>query len=502
MAKSSINIKPSSSNAIIHNERIFDVAYAIDSESQNEYKMIGNIKTVERDIYADYLEHHGRRLNSKATPIREAVINLNENHIMADVEKLCVTLQQEFKIQPLHIAIHRDEGHKNDEGENIYNYHAHVIFSNYDFQTHRSIKLDKFDMSKMQTITADTLNMERGKIGSTSVRLEHREYKRAMQEVSKAIKLEHSSIGEELKPINDLNDKYFKAKTPHEFAEQVEKKLTELANLYKQTREQMKETKQAKQPDYSALKIEYQQLEKELKKGVDSLSENVFRSGFKAYKNLLERNNTSITQKLALKTLKLPNIPLLHITESASAVFTKIEAMMSIKHKIEEVPIQREIIKTVEKIVEVEKTVDVIVERKIENKVIHDIDVNKAQALKIKALQDENALITNENQILKTSILGLKHDYRCLANQNLRVEEECIQLRNENNMLKNAIQAFLSHETIKDITDATKSLIERLNDICEPIYNLFRREKADTVEKTESSYIEVEELEQPRRMRR
>ena len=88
MAISSINIQPSSGNAIIHNERIFDVAYALKNDDVNEYHRIASISETRKAIYEDYKLHHGRKLNTKATPIREAVVNLNENHTMEDMKKL------------------------------------------------------------------------------------------------------------------------------------------------------------------------------------------------------------------------------------------------------------------------------------------------------------------------------------------------------------------------------------------------------------------------------
>ena len=67
MAISSINIQPSSGNAIIHNERIFDVAYALKNDDVNEYHRIASISETRKAIYEDYKLHHGRKLNTKAT---------------------------------------------------------------------------------------------------------------------------------------------------------------------------------------------------------------------------------------------------------------------------------------------------------------------------------------------------------------------------------------------------------------------------------------------------
>ena len=201
MAISSINIQPSSGNAIIHNERIFDVAYALKNDDVNEYHRIASISETRKAIYEDYKLHHGRKLNTKATPIREAVVNLNENHTMEDLKKLSEMLDKDYQMKVLHIAIHRDEGHIDKTGEEKINYHAHIVFSNYDFDKHITIKRDKDVMRKLQTDVANCLGMERGEENSQKVRLDHRQYKRAMQEVEEKTK----ELQRELKEVKQEN---------------------------------------------------------------------------------------------------------------------------------------------------------------------------------------------------------------------------------------------------------------------------------------------------------
>ena len=221
MAISSINIQPSSGNAIIHNERIFDVAYALKSDDVNEYHRIDSITQTRQAIYEDYKLHHGRKLNTKATPIREAVVNLNENHTMEDLKKLSEMLDKDYQMKVLHIAIHRDEGHIDKTGEEKINYHAHIVFSNYDFDKHITIKRDKDVMRKLQTDVANCLGMERGEENSQKVRLDHRQYKRAMQEVEEKTK----ELQRELKEVKQEN-----IELKYSFKE-MQKTITSLENL-------------------------------------------------------------------------------------------------------------------------------------------------------------------------------------------------------------------------------------------------------------------------------
>ena len=228
MAKSSINIQPSSGNAIIHNERIFDVAYAIKKDDVNEYHRFASISETRKAIYEDYKLNHGRKLNTKATPIREAVVNLNENHKMEDLINLSQMLENDYQMKVLHIAIHRDEGHIDKDGKENINYHAHIVFSNYDFDKHITIKRDKDVMRKLQTDVANCLGMERGEENSQKVRLDHRQYKRAMQEVEEKTK----ELQRELKEVKQEN-----TELKYSFKE-MQKTITSLENL---TAEQKRE---------------------------------------------------------------------------------------------------------------------------------------------------------------------------------------------------------------------------------------------------------------------
>lgn len=222
MSISSINIQPSSGNATIHNERIFDVAYALKSDDVNEYHRIASITQTRQAIYEDYKLHHGRKLNTKATPIREAVVNLNEHHTMKDLIKLSEMLESKYKMKVLHIAIHRDEGHIDKDGKEKINYHAHIVFSNYDFDKHITIKRDKQVMRELQTDVAESLQMERGKENSNKQRLDHRQYKRAMQEVEEKTK----DLKSELTKVKEENQELKK----YDFKE-MQKKITQLEEL-------------------------------------------------------------------------------------------------------------------------------------------------------------------------------------------------------------------------------------------------------------------------------
>lgn len=119
------------------------------------------LKAYEQKIKDDYKKHHNQRMQDKAQPLKEAVLNLEKHHTINDIRK--ALKESNFPLQAAHIAIHRDEGYKHElTGETIKNYHAHIIFVNYDFDKHRTILRDirKADFCKSKERLIKALGME------------------------------------------------------------------------------------------------------------------------------------------------------------------------------------------------------------------------------------------------------------------------------------------------------------------------------------------------------
>ena len=221
MAISSIHIETAKPSALIHNERVFSPDYLIvNDKSVNDYKSYTDIHISELENRAkeDYQKYskNNRKLPSNATLVKEAMINLNENHTINDLEKVKNTLEKEYGYLVTDIAIHRDEGYieTNDKsfimGRNQfknfkdtpfiaeldskdnkfyewvlnenqewirldeikeykinYNYHGHIVMLNYDFSKHGTVRNNLKELSRMQTLVARDLGMERGKCSST-----------------------------------------------------------------------------------------------------------------------------------------------------------------------------------------------------------------------------------------------------------------------------------------------------------------------------------------------
>lgn len=175
MAKSSIHFNPVKGNSESHNLRQTPLDYTLgaDLTATNESWVDDKIRSRQSDIEAHCRNVSGRKMNKNATPIREGVVNLNANHSLADCRRLGDALRDKFQIDCFQIHIHRDEGKSREER----NYHAHMVFDWQDKSTGKMLRLNKLAMSQIQTLVADSLEMERGKEGSQAVRLEAQAYK-------------------------------------------------------------------------------------------------------------------------------------------------------------------------------------------------------------------------------------------------------------------------------------------------------------------------------------
>lgn len=380
MAISSINIQPSSGNAIIHNERIFDVAYALKNDDVNEYHRIASISETRKAIYEDYKLHHGRKLNTKATPIREAVVNLNENHTMEDLKKLSEMLDKDYQMKVLHIAIHRDEGHIDKDGKENINYHAHIVFSNYDFDKHITIKRDKDVMRKLQTDVANCLGMERGEENSQKVRLDHRQYKRAMQEVEEKTK----ELQRELKEVKQEN-----IELKYSFKE-MQKTITSLENL---TVEQKRELHSLN----SKVKNEKAEYEELLKK-LDDLKQD---KAPKTNESILNDKSIEKQEKEVLGSLK---------DDFQSELEANKKGLLGKSYEV----------KLKEEFSHSPNVESLTLFMRVKKKLTNAYDIIKAQAIKILNLETENKSLKKENDKLSRELREAELEIKELSKEEFK----------------------------------------------------------------------------------
>ena len=100
-----------------------------------------------------------------SSPLRESVVVCKQDTTIDQLRKYCDRCHDRWGITALQIFIHQDEGHYGIPGDNSTwkpNSHAHIVWDWMNHETGKSCKLGKVDMSLMQDMVAECLEMERG----------------------------------------------------------------------------------------------------------------------------------------------------------------------------------------------------------------------------------------------------------------------------------------------------------------------------------------------------
>ena len=125
-----------------------------------------------------YTDKNGKEHTRKgSSPIRESVVNIKEDTTLDNVLEYARMVETTWGIKAIQIFLHKDEGHyENPADKKTWkpNYHAHIIWDWMDWETGKSFKLNADDMSMMQDMVAEALDMERGRKKSETG-LEHLE---------------------------------------------------------------------------------------------------------------------------------------------------------------------------------------------------------------------------------------------------------------------------------------------------------------------------------------
>jgi hypothetical protein len=164
MQKTSIHVRPITPSSEEHNQRLKPLDYVkTELTKENSSLVTSSIADRLKEIKSNYRATVRQKMQKDATPIREAVVVLDKNTKMKDLEKLAEKMEERFGLKTFQIHIHEDEGHTDKGGKFIKNRHAHMVIDWTEGKTGKSIKLNKKDMAEMQTLTAECLGMERGK---------------------------------------------------------------------------------------------------------------------------------------------------------------------------------------------------------------------------------------------------------------------------------------------------------------------------------------------------
>ena len=153
-------------------------------EYSNEYANYPSVKDIFEAMIVRYQEMDKRhrkpplkdreRIDKKTgkkvvvsgwSPIREMVVIIKSDTTVEQLNKFSEWLKAEKGVNTIFTSLHFDEGHiGKKDGKFHCNFHAHVGLDFFNWQTGKTIKLDKKDMSDIQTALAECLEMERGEI--------------------------------------------------------------------------------------------------------------------------------------------------------------------------------------------------------------------------------------------------------------------------------------------------------------------------------------------------
>jgi len=310
MAKSSIHFKQMQVGAMAHNDRsLRDPSYLLPTKFRNENEISRSsaeaetfVKELFNQASINYKNHFKQKIQSKSY-MWEAVVNLNPQHTMEDLEKLVKELELETGFTGIQIAIHNDEGHiktdKDGKEFAIKNHHAHITFFTLDRSTGQQLyrrritekqkmaqpTLKPFNimrLKKIQTIVANTLKMERGEEGSNKTRMEHKQYRAMQKQLEKERKILIKKINKHYLPkIKDLKKENAELREELQDLPKIKDLKTENAKLREELQEQG-----AGREDYARLEEVVKNLKTEIKNKKITMNEmnielNIFRNSFK-----------------------------------------------------------------------------------------------------------------------------------------------------------------------------------------------------------------------------
>lgn len=234
---SSINFKKSFAINAEHNDRTLPPSYLIDNEKGAECdRNAEQARELKGQIIAQakeaYINRTNQRFQAKSYEW-SAVCNIKPDTTMDDLKRLAQHFNDKYGFQCYQIAIHKDEGHIDEDGKKQINHHAHLEFVTLDKNTgiNRQRGLTPQKLRELQSEVSQILQMQRGidKRISKAERIEPRKYAKQKETEKKTTK----------QAINDLN------KQIREIEKQQREALKEADNAFQTERKRMIEANNA-----------------------------------------------------------------------------------------------------------------------------------------------------------------------------------------------------------------------------------------------------------------
>lgn len=265
MAQASIHIGKVGTGSFFHNDRTMSPSYAIDSKIENECTTSSNdalqsYYKLRAEAQQNYTERTGQKMQKNTIFLKEAIINLNDNHTLKDLEPIMKELERKG-YTVLQASIHRDEGHIDEvTGEKVKNLHAHITLFNLDKEG-KSVKIgNAIEYSKLQTKNAEFLGMERGatanrheakhlgvEVAPRKMRLDTHVFKKAMEmgaDMTRELRRENSQLQKEVEKVKyDFQETKKQITALPEIETAYKRELHQLNSEIKKLNDQIKKSK-------------------------------------------------------------------------------------------------------------------------------------------------------------------------------------------------------------------------------------------------------------------
>ena len=458
---SSINFKKSIPINTEHNDRTLAPNYLIDKEKGAECnRNAEKARELKNQIINEAKETYQNKVKQKFQAKNfewSAVVNIKPDTTMQDLENLAKHFNDKYGFQCYQIAIHRDEGHKNTQGEIEINQHAHMEFITLDKETGKqNFKMRDFSKQKMreiQTEVAEILQMERGKDKrlTGAKRIEPRKYAQLKEQ-------EKANTKELKKTIKGKNKELLSQKAINERLEQERKAWL---NENKALKEQNQELKY-QQADYKELKAlnkrQFETIEAlnlEIQKLKDEKEKNEREKEVKIKAIESDLNNERIkNNELQAKINKNENKA---ISEDLNAIKNLQQENQELKTTIQE---QKQEIQALTKIDNAYKTTSYEQKSEIAQTILNDYEKAKSNAINRatkKTGMFGNKTIIDYEQAFKSFVEYSDNEHKAIKKAVLN--EPLDYYERENSLIKK-ITNFLS-DTKKFAENTYKSIIKK-----------------------------------------
>lgn len=425
---SSFNMKPSTDFQVFHNANIRP-SYVIGGElecNRKGYEAKELKEAIVNEAKQTYKQRTKRAFQSTAYEW-SAVVNIKPDTTMQDLERLSKHFSDKYGFQCYQIAIHRDEGHIDENGEKQINHHAHLEFITLEKQTgrNRQRELKPQTLRQIQSEVAEILGMQRGidKRISKAERIEPRKYAKLKEAEKKAIKTTQRETEKEaieaFKAVSESEEKLLNQKEKAEYLEQLRKQYKGKGLSAAFFRE-LGAIKKDKETQYTQ-----KELDEAVKKAIEADREKQKPINRQEFEQQTTKELKAYTEAGDQKPIISPFLQsLITLLPKDSEISKK-----TIRQLEEELKKEEE-----EHYNDIEIVVTAVAKRlnidTSNTKRLSDIHRENLKALDAKNLNFKE--LENENRLLKSEINTLKTQNKAIQEQNDIKDKEIIKLKQEN----------------------------------------------------------------------